>query len=550
MQLAPLSNSFQAKKNQNAQPSFSNGGAILSALAKPLQAMDANPIQGVIFLDITSAIAPNTAIDTVKRNPDQGFETFRRESSGLIVNCLLPGIAAPIVGYLFKGMLGDAFSGIAANKIWANKDTIDATASTWNKVSHIEDKEKRVKEFIKQSFEKVTPNEQSKLILEPNDTKTIAKRDAALGKLAKAILKADEKNVSISSKELNEIHGDLARVYGQSKSVKIKIGDEKTYSTGLKDYIRDNFAMSKAFLDKSITHKDNAITKNNIGNFTTGLKKLLKFKSVATMAGVGILALSMQSINRKITEKMTGRKGYSGYKDLSLESQQTQEDKKKLRMGKLLSSAWFSSLAFVSMGKLSGGMLNFAAPTTTMNQARSLSLLTDVGRVKAADDKNELKDTTVRDTIIFMNLYVLGDYIQKGVVELKQRAYKKKMGIDLNLMNQSQKSNPGDSIFIKFGNWVKGKSIKSFEELEGTSVIAKTIQKSKEVSADPKIMQMRKNIVTASNLAGIGYSLVALGIFTPLLIARMTNNNRERQMAKAKLASSASPKIQTATGKH
>ena len=529
MQLAPLSSSFQTKKNQNAQPSFSNGGAMLSALAKPLQAMDSNPIQGVIFLDITSAIAPNTAIDTVKRNPDQGFETFRRESSGLVINCLLPGIAAPAVGYLLKkGIAGNAFSGIASHKIWANKDTIDESAATWKNLDHTKTKEEKIKDFVEKSFDlkKLQANDQSKLVLNPNDTATINKRSNALKKLTTAIIEASDKNVSISGKVLNEVHDDLAVAYGQSKSITIK-GETKTYSTGLKDYIRDTFAMSKAFMDKSITTPDKTVTHQNIDKFATKLKKLLVVKSAVTMLGVGALALSMQTINRKITEKRTGRKGYSGYKDLSIENKQTPEETKKLQRGKLLSSAWFLSLASISMGKFKG-MFNFAAPTTTMNQARSLSLLTDVGRVNAADDRNELKDTTVRDTIIFMNLYVLGEYVQKGVVELKQRSYKKKYGVDLNLMNEAKKSNPNDSILKKFSNWVKGKSIKSAHEVEGTAV------KLSETAIKKDYTQIRKNIVTASNLAGIGYSLVALGIFTPLLIARMTNHSREKQMTKTK----------------
>lgn len=537
LQLTPVNNTFQNKKNAPPQPSFRNGGAILSMLAKPLQSMDTNPIAGVIFLDVTSAIAPNTAIDTVKRNPDQGFETFRRESSGLIINCILPGIAVPGVAYLLKkGILGDAFSGIATHRIWASKDTIDETTATWKRVSDIENKEERIKAFVKQSFNKIQANDQSRYVLESDTAKK--EEEKVLNKLTKAILDASNKKMDLKNEMLSEIHGDLARIYGESKSVTINSelktakNEAKTYTTGLKNYVRDTFAMSKAFMDQSVN-------KNNIDGFSKNLKKLLSTKSIITMGAVGALALSMQAINRKMTEKMTGRKGYSGYKDLSIESLPTAEEKKKLRLGKLISTAWFSSLAFVSMGKLSPGIVNFAAPTTTMNQARSLSLLTDVGRVNAADDKNELKDTTIRDTVIFMNLYVLGDYVQKGVVEWTQRFYKNKKNLDLNLMNETKKSNPNDSIFKKIGTWVQGKSIKSFEEIEGTAT--------KELK---KHTQLRKNIITASNLAGIGYSLVALGIFTPLLIARMTNHNREKQIAKAKSSNETAVKTQNVAGKN
>jgi hypothetical protein len=514
LHLAPINSNLQNKNQRTNQPSFSNGGAILAALAKPLQSFDANPIGGVIFLDITSAIAPNTVIDTVKRNPDQGFETFRRESSGLIINCILPGILVPAVAYLAKkGVLGDAFSNIEAHKIWANKDNIDEATAAWKKIGDINSEEERARKIFKEFTRKMQPDSQSKLKLDPNSTKDQIK--AAEDKFAIAY-KNTKKGVGIDNKTLIEIHNDLATAYGKSKSITIK-GESKTYTTPLKNYIRDHFALSKAFSDK-------AVTPHNIDVFSDNLKKLLKFKSIATMIGVGALALSMQAINRSITEKMTGRKGYSGYKDLSIDAQPTEEEKRKLLKGKFLSAAWFTGLAFLSMGKLSPEILNFAAPTTTMNQARTLSLLTDFGRVSAADEKNELKDTTLRDTVIFMNLYVLGDYIQKGFVELAQKMYKKTHG-DLNLMNEPEKLDKNASLLKKIGHWVKGKSVKSFEEIEGTAT---------NLLKDAKTTQLRKNIVTAANLTGIGYSLFALGIIIPILIAKMTNNNRKKQIAKVK----------------
>lgn len=516
MQLTPICNSLHNRKDKTNQPSFSNGGAILAALAKPLQSFDANPIQGVIFLDILSAIAPNTAIDTVQRNPDQGFETFRRESSGLIVNCILPGLVVPIVAYMSKrGIVGGAFSSIASHRIWASKDNIDAATATWKNVASTEPKEDRYKKFIEEVIDKVQANSQSKLALDRTDAETQDRIKIAKNKYLKAMMDSDEKKITIPAKTLNEISSELSIAYGESKAVTIK-GSTKTYTTSFKNYIRDHFALAKAFSDKSITP-------HNIDAFSANLKKLLVFKSGVTMLAIGALALSMQAINRKITEKMTGRKGYSGYKDLSLEAQPTKEEKQKLNIGKLISTAWFSSLAFVSMGKFSSGMLNFAAPTTTMNQARSLSLLTDVGRVGAADDKNELKDTTMRDTVIFMNLYVLGDYIQKGVVELTQKIYKDRHGINLNLMNEAKRPEKNDSLIKKIGYWIKGKSVKSFEEIEGTAT--------KELSSKT---QIRKNIITAANLTGIGYSLIALGIFVPLLIAKITNKNRQKQIAQVK----------------
>lgn len=524
MQINAINNSVikhrNNQKNQdNTPPSFKGEGGLLMSLSKPLQKFDANPILGVIFLDVISAIAPNTIIDTIDRNPVQGFETFRRESSGLVINCLLPGLLVGVAAWAAKGaVLGDEFKELNAHRIYAGKDTIEASADIWKKTSANKSKEEQLKEFIHMSFdERIKPNSQSKMALELDKTQITKQKNDAVDELAKAIIESSKnKNgkFGIENKTLNDLHQKLATIYGQSKGLEVKKADGKTFTTGMKNYIRDTYALGKTFMNEKVNH-------SNIDNLASKLKKLNRVKSIITMAGVGTLALSMQAINRKITEKTSGRKGYSGYKDLSVSNEDLEENKKKLSVGKLLSSAWFASLAFVSMGRPNKSTWDFAAPTTTMNQARTLSLATDVGRVNAADDKNELKDTTARDTVIFMNLYVLGDYVQKGVVELAQKLHKNKTGEDLNLMNEAQKINKDDNIFKKMGKWIKGKSIKSFEEIEGTTT-----------KENAKNLLLRKKIVTGANLAGIGYSLVALGIFTPIMIAKMTNKNREKQLAK------------------
>lgn len=531
---------LQSKIPSNS-PNFSGAGSnFLNAIAKPLQALDANPIVGVIVLDILTAIAPNTIIDTIKRNAAQGFETFRREASGLIINCLLPGIAViGIACALKQKILGEEFKHIPAHKVWANTNSIDEGLSTWKQVSHITDKKERIETFIKKSFERVQYDDKSLMLLGTAEEKeqALKYREEALKELTDEILNPAPKKESgiknlipgfkpsaaeIDSKKLNGIHDKLAKAYGTSKNVVIKGVNGKELSTNMKNHIRNTFAFASIF-------DDNAIKPDNIDKFAEKMKKLVKGKTLLTMIGIGILALSMQAINRAITEKSTGRKGYSGYKNLAGGDVQTPEDKAKLNIGKLFSSAWFLTLGFLSMGKLNTpGKFDFAAPRTTVDQARILSLTTDVGRVTAADEKTELKDTTVRDTLIFFNLYMVGDYINKGLVEMIQKNHLKKTGVDLNLFNTPSKiiePNKFKKFFKEIGSWVKGKSIKSFEEIEGTVVKGAEALKTN---------QLRKNIVTASNLAGLIYSLGALGIAAPILIARMTNKNRERELAEAK----------------
>jgi len=548
LQISALSNGVQNhKRNQqnNNSPQFKGAEQFLMMAAKPLQMLEADPIKGVVFLDVTTAIAPNTAIDTVERNPAQGFETFRRESSGLVINCLLPGVAVVGTAFALKNsILGNEFKHIPAQRIWANDETLTESAATWKKVAGETDKEKRVRSFIEENFKRIKPNAESLMvkgtdaeqkaakesvqnalkilsdaILDPNPPQEkgfMASIGNGIKKAKNSIFGEPKMELGISNAKLNEVAGHLSKAYGQSTGVEItrlvqndKTG--KTFSTDMKKYIRDNFSLARAFDDK-------AIATHGVDKFTERMQKLLKVKSGATMVGVGALALAMHTINRKITEKMTGRKGYSGYKNIDGGNVQSPEDKGKLFGGKLLASAWFGSLAFLSMGVPELKMFNFAAPTTTMHQARALSLVTDIGRVNAASDKNELKDTMMRDTLIFANLYVLGDIVKSAIVQGVQSHYKSK-GVDLNLLNESAKPTKKDSFVKHFNYWVKGKSVKSIEEIEGTIAKGASVQK-------------RKNVVIGASLASLGYSLGALGIIAPIMIAKITNHNRDKELAK------------------
>lgn len=514
---------------QNKQPAFKGCDKFLNAAAKPLQAMDANPILAVVLLDIVTAILPNYLIDTFQRNVAQGLETLRREASGLIINCLLPGAAVLGVAWGMKNaVMGKEFKDVPSHRVWASEDNITEGVATWKKAAGTT-REEKIRNFVEHSFERIKPNDESLMVKGTPEEIEAAKKEAktAIKDLADEIIQgngtysSNKKRMKIDDKKLNSIYERLSRAYGQSKGVEItRIADGakpgSTFSTGMKNYIRDTFSLARAF-------EDNAVKTHGIDKYADKLKKLLKFKSYGTMAAVGALALSMQAINRKITEKSTGRKGYSGYKDLNNDSAPTErsdKEKKELFIGKMLATGASASI-MAGMGTFAPGMLNFAAPTTTMHQGRSLYLLTDMGRVNASYEKNELKDTLIRDTLIFLNLYVLGDFVQKGIMEGVQKYYKKNKNVDLNLFNEGQKPAENASTFAKIKYWMRGKSVKTFTEIEGTMAKNATVQ-------------TRKNILTASTLMSLSYSIGALGIFAPIMIARMTNKNREKQIAEAK----------------
>ena len=82
------SHARQQKEGINNNPSFKGLGAI--ALAG-IQKCEQVPMINVAVIDMLSAILPRTIVESMT-NWFAGFEAFRRESSGLIVNCLIPSI--------------------------------------------------------------------------------------------------------------------------------------------------------------------------------------------------------------------------------------------------------------------------------------------------------------------------------------------------------------------------------------------------------------------------------------------------------------------------
>ena len=103
---------------KQGNPSFK--GPVEAATAV-LQFCNTNPMAGVSLIDMVTAIAPRTIVDA-KTNGFAAAETFRRESSGLIVNCLIPGF---IVLGVAKALEAFGFGEKGLSKMWANQEALE-----------------------------------------------------------------------------------------------------------------------------------------------------------------------------------------------------------------------------------------------------------------------------------------------------------------------------------------------------------------------------------------------------------------------------------------
>ena len=87
-----------------------------------LQYCNTNPMAGVSLIDMATAIVPRTVVDA-KTNGFAAAETFRRESSGLVVNCLIPGFVVLGVAKLMEAFNKNSdFKGLS--RMWANQDSL------------------------------------------------------------------------------------------------------------------------------------------------------------------------------------------------------------------------------------------------------------------------------------------------------------------------------------------------------------------------------------------------------------------------------------------
>lgn len=125
-------NNHRQNKNQ-ATPNFN--GRLVDATIKGLQHCEKNPMLNVAIIDLATAIIPRTIWESFT-NVFAGFEAFRRESSGLIVNCLLPGFialgAAKLANKAIMGGKADLSS------CWAGNDAINTVSKYYEKAPETE----------------------------------------------------------------------------------------------------------------------------------------------------------------------------------------------------------------------------------------------------------------------------------------------------------------------------------------------------------------------------------------------------------------------------
>ena len=510
-----------AKPENKKQVAFTGVGEMV---LQGIQLCEKNPMLNVTFLDCTTAIFPRTFFETFigskrkdengqeqkrKLNLFGGFEAFRRESSGLIINCIIPSfIVIGLAKLLNRPIMGN-FNKSNLTRSWANGEALDKIKKYFE-ASKGETKHQRVVNTLKTMINDIEGVDGD---ISKGGLKKFKDIFAGDKEFEKAIHEAAKNIVSEKPDKhyTNKLYKFLVEKTGISENIRFA-GEEK-FSTSNLSHICDSVG--------EILHgasKENIFdSPKELSQYFKKANKLVNAKSAFGLLGVIIpLAISAQPINRWITHKLSGKGGAPIYND-DKDRHLTPEEKKKLTAQKFFAVPLMWGVAALSMllDRPSLKMFQFKNIFPTMDQARLISAATFSSRIAASEDSNELKESTIRDIATFSSFYFLGDYAAKAIATLIEK-YK-----GVKLINRLKESDPNANIFQKAWDWAKNTNMKSSEELSAIK--------------DVKLQKQARNLRALCHAGNIAFSLLSLGIFIPLYTRTQTNKKQKELEEKAAL---------------
>lgn len=470
----------------NKTPQFKGlGDAILSGI----QLCEANPMINVAVLDLSTGIVPRTVRET-KTNIFAGFEAFRRESSGLVVNCLLPSFIVLGIAKLFEKITMGSKTKMGS--CWANEEMINTVVNYWEKSKG--EGNLKIENTIKNLLKDIHGKDGEVLKSFNNDN--LVQKSVKL--LSGAV---NEKNPKTVKKLIKKAFEHITAQTQVSENIKIGNKEGKYFSQNLSSVMRD--------IPKILQELINNPQAKDLGRFKNNAKRLVNTKSLLGLSIIIPLAISMQPVNRWITSKLSGKKGAPIYKDFQeMEHKElTPAQKIKLFKQKTVSVGAMIGVALLAMLKKPNmQMFQFNGLFPTMNQARLISASTFSSRIASSENEDELKESTVRDIGTFSGLYFLGDYASKIMATIIEKT----KGVKL-LNHLTEKPDKNQNFVKKFLHWAGDTKLKSsYEVLEST-----------------------KKYRALCQLGNIGFSLLLLGIFIPFYTRGKTDKKHREDLKNA-----------------
>ncbi|MDD3436256.1 MAG: hypothetical protein PHC64_03780 [Candidatus Gastranaerophilales bacterium] len=510
----PLSNRKQTNTNQkSSQVSFKG---VEGALTYGLNYLQTNPAMGAVIVDLISMIIPRTAVDFT-RGTDAGVETGRRELSCGINTALVSAYGVGAAA-LFAGAFNKEF-GVKAHGMLMDDETLDILSHTWNSNREKPNAVKAYLEDVLNNTRALNPdatgNEDGWVKISPDARKVFIEKMM--------------KNGGKEKDELAYLKALLTEDTGVQDDFKIgrKIaGELRETTSSLDDFVGRVYNSAKAFA------KDGVVQAFQSGDLASNsfLKRFKKINIIATAAGLLLasgIGLAQQPINMYMTMKKTGKKGFVGVEGKEADNS-TGFKVLKTAIAVLATVAMMSTITKNPAEILK--KVQFKGLTPTIDQFKFIYGLTIASRLVSSRDKNELRETTIKDSLGFANWLILGGFVSKlAAAGFEKYSQFGKAGEKFVRYNANNKLTG----WRKALHWIQNSSVVSREEVL-TSALKKTgIKTIKENGMAMGLKEMLKEAPAAAKkkvailglvqLIGYAYSCLVLGIGIPKLNIWITN---------------------------
>ncbi len=515
MKIQPIIPQNQQQNKQKDNTKFTGAYEVATTA---LRWLDTNQAWGANTVDLCSMVIPRTTVDFVNRGPEAGTETARRESMGTVNHASI-GLYGTAAGMGLASMLNSKY-GVKAHKIFANDGTIDILSKYWSEARKTSDDPQK---YVKAFTDKVVDN--IKLFNTDTDVETgmiklskEAQNDVSKV-LADKLINSSEQ--TIDKETLKYLQSVIVSDTGAESKVVLE-GFSKQADNSLKTLLGNLYNVSKTFMNEKVdsVFKSSDVVAEN--PFIKGLKSLNLKRSIAGLGIAAAIGMSTQPINMYLTKKKTGSDGFVGVPG------REKDNTSGFKMMKLAAASAFTAAALSTITTKPSKLLSklqFQGVIPTVSQLKLVYGLTIASRLLASRDKDELRESAVKDSLGFMNLLVLGALVTKGIAN----------ACDKSLINVTK---DGSKNFFK---WLTNSSLKTRDEVLLSALKKQGIETVKDGKAIPfkelvkyadKATKGKLRVFSIAQLAGYIYSGVVLGIGVPKLNIYMTNKSEAKRKAR------------------
>lgn len=529
IQTTPIQLNSKRQSGQNGQkadPSFKGAEVFVQAL----NFLETNQALGATAVDIGCMGIPRTMTDFT-RGPEAGLETMRREFSSTFVDALIGfyGVGAAL-------LISQAFNkkyDVKAHKMLINDETLDISDHYWNKSK---DAAKPMNEF----FSHIVKNMEG-WNTERSLNGWVGIQEKKQSEIVEKFVAAANTNDDKAYKEATAcLENLIAGETGADKNFRLQGNGKKTVSS-LKSTIDDVCKVAKALAKDEVKKTFTTGEAENV--FFKTLKGLNKKTSVIGIAIAAGLGCSLQPINMYLTRKKTGKTGFVGVEG-------REPDKSTgFKMLKVGTAIVAGAAVLSSIGKGRTEILNkikFKGFFPTIPQYKFVYGFTIVSRLLSARDKNELRESSIKDSLGFANWLIFGGFVSKlvaaGFEKLSQ--FKKGDFIRYNKQEHNTKLKwlvdaPIVSREEILHSALKKAGISTIKENGVAMTFKEMMKEATKAAAKSPEMKLAKNKIKYLGfiqLAGYLYSGIVLGVGIPKLNIAITNGIEKKRKAKLEAA--------------